>query len=157
MQRVTGGKALTETGRGRIRAAVGLPKWVSIRRRQTGGGGLAAGAMGYLPQGDCGKIRPNPPTITILTNLTGTRGSAPLIGITPLAGSSTCLSTSSSGFKRARSRRNPVQCVCAGREKFQATVYAEEDIWLEDEFCRHVVRIYRKEIYPESPSWGLLL
>src|SRR5277367_4241936 len=65
MQRVTGGKALTETGRGRIRAAVGLPKWVSRRRRQPGGGGLAAGAMGYLPQGDCGKIRPNPSTSAV--------------------------------------------------------------------------------------------
>src|SRR5271170_1474937 len=72
MQRVTGGKALTETGRGRIRAAVGLPKWVSIRRRQTGGGGLAAGAMGYLPQGDCGKIRPNP--LTSAVPLTWARG-----------------------------------------------------------------------------------
>src|SRR5271154_24383 len=72
MQRVTGGKALSETGRGRIRAAVGLPKWVSIRRRQTGGGGLAAGAMGYLPQGDCGKIRPNP--LTSAVPLTWARG-----------------------------------------------------------------------------------
>src|SRR5271155_1696895 len=92
MQRVRCGKALTETGRGRIRAAVGLPKWVSIRRRQTGGGGLAAGAMGYLPQGDCGKIRPNPPTITILTNLTRARdlskvlvySQAPLIATYPI-------------------------------------------------------------------------
>src|SRR5271169_4666274 len=89
MQRVTGGKALSETGRGRIRAAVGLPKWVSMRRRQTGGGGLAAGAIGYLPQGDCGKIRPNLPTLTLLTSYTRARGSALLIGITPLAGSST--------------------------------------------------------------------
>ena len=92
MQRVTGGKALSETGRGRIRAAVGLPKWVAIRRRQTGGGGLAAGAMGYLPQGDCGKIRPNLPTITILTNLTRARdlskvlvySRAPLIATYPV-------------------------------------------------------------------------
>src|SRR5271156_965521 len=72
MQRVRCGKALTETGRGRIRAAVGLPKWVSRRRRQPGGGGLAAGAMGYLPQGDCGKIRPNP--LTSAVPLTWARG-----------------------------------------------------------------------------------
>jgi hypothetical protein len=37
-------------------------------------------------------------------------------------------------------------------EKFQATVYAEEGMWLEDEFCRDVVHIYRKEMYPEIPK-----
>src|SRR5271156_6959465 len=83
MQRVTGGKALTETGRGRIRAAVGLPKWVSRRRRQPGGGGLAAGAMGYLPQGDCGKIRPNP--LTSAVPLTWARGFGHRINQNPVA------------------------------------------------------------------------
>jgi DNA polymerase len=39
-----------------------------------------------------------------------------------------------------------------GWEKFQATVYAEEGIWLEDEFCQMVVRVYRKEMYPEIPA-----
>jgi DNA polymerase len=39
-----------------------------------------------------------------------------------------------------------------GWEKFQATVYAEEGIWLEDEFCQMVVRTYRKEKYPEVPA-----
>src|ERR1700722_19289730 len=50
--KVMGGKALTETGRRRIRAAVDLSKWISMRRRQTGGGGLTwpRGATGYLPQ-----------------------------------------------------------------------------------------------------------
>jgi DNA polymerase bacteriophage-type len=38
-----------------------------------------------------------------------------------------------------------------GWEKFQATVWAEEGIWLEDEFCQFVVRIYRKEKCPEVP------
>lgn len=38
-----------------------------------------------------------------------------------------------------------------GWEKFQATVWNEEGIWLEDEFCQMVVRIYRKEKYPEVP------
>jgi DNA polymerase len=39
-----------------------------------------------------------------------------------------------------------------GWEKFQATVYMEEGIWLEDEFCQMVVRVYRKEKYPEVPT-----
>ena len=37
-------------------------------------------------------------------------------------------------------------------EKFQATVYADEGIWLDDEFCKLVVNIYRKEKYPEVPA-----
>jgi DNA polymerase len=39
-----------------------------------------------------------------------------------------------------------------GWEKFQATVWAEEGIWLEDEFCQMIVKIYRKEMYPEIPA-----
>jgi len=39
-----------------------------------------------------------------------------------------------------------------GWEKFQATVYAEEGIWLDDDFCKLVVRIYRKDKYPEIPK-----
>src|ERR1035437_964037 len=39
-----------------------------------------------------------------------------------------------------------------GWEKFQATVWADEGIWLEDEFCQMVVRVYRKEMYPEIPA-----
>jgi len=39
-----------------------------------------------------------------------------------------------------------------GWEKFQATVWMEEGIWLEDEFCQEVVRLYRKEMYPEIPA-----
>jgi|GEM_PF-2578291 len=39
-----------------------------------------------------------------------------------------------------------------GWEKFQATVYMDEGIWLDDEFCQMVVRIYRKEKYPEVPT-----
>ena len=39
-----------------------------------------------------------------------------------------------------------------GWEKFQATVYMDEGIWLDDEFCQMVVRIYRKEKYPEVPA-----
>src|SRR5580698_7175525 len=67
MQRVMGGKALTETGRRRIRAAVDLSEWVSMRRRPAGGGGLTwpRGAIGYLPQGHCEKIRPNPSTSAV--------------------------------------------------------------------------------------------
>jgi DNA polymerase len=38
-----------------------------------------------------------------------------------------------------------------GWEKFQATVWADEGIWLEDEFCQMVVKIYRKDKYPEVP------
>jgi len=38
-----------------------------------------------------------------------------------------------------------------GWEKFQATVWNDEGIWLDDEFCQMVVRIYRKEKYPEVP------
>lgn len=36
-------------------------------------------------------------------------------------------------------------------EKFQATVWREEGIWLDDEFCQMVVRVYRKEQCPEVP------
>lgn len=39
-----------------------------------------------------------------------------------------------------------------GWEKFQATVWNDEGIWLDDEFCKEVVRIYRKEKYPEIPA-----
>jgi DNA polymerase len=39
-----------------------------------------------------------------------------------------------------------------GWEKFQATVWADEGIWLDDEFCQMVVRIYRKDKYPEIPT-----
>jgi DNA polymerase len=39
-----------------------------------------------------------------------------------------------------------------GWEKFQATVRADEGIWLDDAFCQMVVRIYRKEMYPEIPA-----
>ena len=38
-----------------------------------------------------------------------------------------------------------------GWEKFQATVWAEEGIWLEDNFCKKVVNIYRKKQCPEMP------
>lgn len=38
-----------------------------------------------------------------------------------------------------------------GWEKFQLTVWMDEGIWLEDEFCQEVVRLYRKEMYPEIP------
>jgi DNA polymerase len=40
-----------------------------------------------------------------------------------------------------------------GWEKFQATVYAEEGIWLTDEFCQKVVKVYRKDMYPEIPAF----
>jgi DNA polymerase bacteriophage-type len=39
-----------------------------------------------------------------------------------------------------------------GWEKFQATVYAEEGIWLDDDFCKLIVKIYRKDRYPEIPK-----
>jgi DNA polymerase len=39
-----------------------------------------------------------------------------------------------------------------GWEKFQATVYMDEGIWLDDEFCQMVVKIYRKDKYPEVPA-----
>lgn len=39
-----------------------------------------------------------------------------------------------------------------GWEKFQTTVWNDEGIWLDDEFCQMVVRIYRKEKYPEVPA-----
>lgn len=39
-----------------------------------------------------------------------------------------------------------------GWEKFQATVYMDEGIWLDDEFCQMVVKIYRKDKYPEIPK-----
>lgn len=38
-----------------------------------------------------------------------------------------------------------------GWEKFQMTVFMEEGIWLEDEFCQKIVKIYRKEKCPEVP------
>ncbi len=38
-----------------------------------------------------------------------------------------------------------------GWEKFQATVYMDEGIWLDDEFCQMVVKVYRKDKYPEVP------
>jgi DNA polymerase len=38
-----------------------------------------------------------------------------------------------------------------GWEKFQATVLAEEGIWLDDKFCKRVVNIYRKITCPEMP------
>ena len=38
-----------------------------------------------------------------------------------------------------------------GWEKFQATVWNEEGIWLDDEFCKKVVNIYRKVQCPEMP------
>jgi hypothetical protein len=39
-----------------------------------------------------------------------------------------------------------------GWEKFQATVWADEGIWLPDEMCQEIVRLYRKEMYPEIPK-----
>jgi hypothetical protein len=39
-----------------------------------------------------------------------------------------------------------------GWEKFQSTVWMDEGIWLPDEFCQDVVKIYRKEMYPEVPA-----
>lgn len=39
-----------------------------------------------------------------------------------------------------------------GWEKFQATVWADEGIWLDDEFCQMVVKVYRKDKYPEVPA-----
>ena len=39
-----------------------------------------------------------------------------------------------------------------GWEKFQASVWNDEGIWLEDDFCRSIVNIYRKEMYPEIPA-----
>ena len=39
-----------------------------------------------------------------------------------------------------------------GWEKFQYTVYSEEGIWLDDDFCKLVVKIYRKDKYPEIPK-----
>src|ERR1035437_2826691 len=39
-----------------------------------------------------------------------------------------------------------------GWEKFQTTVYLDEGIWLDDEFCQMVVKIYRKDKYPEVPA-----
>ena len=38
-----------------------------------------------------------------------------------------------------------------GWEKFQATVWNEEGIWLDDAFCKKVVNIYRKVQCPEMP------
>ena len=38
-----------------------------------------------------------------------------------------------------------------GWEKFQFTVWMEEGIWLDDDFCKLVVRVYRFEQAPEVP------
>jgi DNA polymerase len=38
-----------------------------------------------------------------------------------------------------------------GWEKFQATVWNEEGIWIEDEMCQMIVKVYRKDKYPEVP------
>ena len=38
-----------------------------------------------------------------------------------------------------------------GWEKFQLTVWNEEGVWLEDDFCKKVVNIYRKKQCPEMP------
>ena len=78
-----------------------------MRRRPAGGGRLTwpRGAMGYLPQGHCEKIRPNPHVNLINELYACARGSAPLIEITPLAGLVPCQSTSSSGFRRAQGAR----------------------------------------------------
>jgi DNA polymerase len=38
-----------------------------------------------------------------------------------------------------------------GCDKFHATVFAEEGIWLDDEFCQMVVSVYRKQQCPEVP------
>lgn len=40
-----------------------------------------------------------------------------------------------------------------GWEKFQATVWDDEGIWLDDDFCKRVVRVYRKQMYPEIPQF----
>jgi hypothetical protein len=92
MQRGMGGKALTETGRRRIRAAVDLSKWVSMRRRQTWRPDLAAGSYGVSSPRPFRKYPPQPLTITILTNLTRARdlskvlvySRAPLIATYPV-------------------------------------------------------------------------
>lgn len=39
-----------------------------------------------------------------------------------------------------------------GWEKFQATVFMDEGVWLDDALCRTIVNIYRKEMYPEIPG-----
>jgi DNA polymerase len=39
-----------------------------------------------------------------------------------------------------------------GWEKFQATVWMNEGIWLEDEFCQMIVKLYRQKMYPEVPA-----
>jgi DNA polymerase len=39
-----------------------------------------------------------------------------------------------------------------GWEKFQASVFQDEGIWLDDALCRSIVNIYRKEMYPEIPG-----
>lgn len=39
-----------------------------------------------------------------------------------------------------------------GWEKFQMTVWMDEGIWLDDDFCKMVVKLYRKENYPEIPA-----
>jgi len=39
-----------------------------------------------------------------------------------------------------------------GAEKFQQTVFLTEGIWLDDDFCKRIVNVYRKELYPEIPA-----
>lgn len=39
-----------------------------------------------------------------------------------------------------------------GWEKFQATVWMNEGIWLDDEFCQMIVKLYRQKMYPEIPA-----
>jgi DNA polymerase len=39
-----------------------------------------------------------------------------------------------------------------GWEKFQSTVWNDEGIWLEDELCKMIVTLYRKQMYPEVPA-----
>jgi DNA polymerase len=39
-----------------------------------------------------------------------------------------------------------------GWEKFQLDIWENEGIWLSDEFCQMVVKVYRKDKYPEVPA-----
>ena len=57
------------------------------------------GAIGYLPQGDCGKIRPNHPNNLTAQPYTRARGGAPFnLNNTRWPGLGPCLSTSSSAL-----------------------------------------------------------
>jgi len=99
MQRVRGGKALSETGRGRIRAAVDLSQWVSMRRRQTGGGDLAAGSYRVSSPRRLRKNPPQPPNNLTAQPYTRARGGAPFnLNNTRWPGLGPCLSTSSSAL-----------------------------------------------------------